>query len=448
MIDVYLDAQRAVLGCLIIDADLCAEGIFGAVRDEHFSDPEYRALFIKAKELYHTGKIDRLVFQHETPEYRNFITEIVYVTPTAHNWREYIEVLLDEYKLYQASLLREALPDMVRKNDIDTVRQKVAELNRLFEEPSAFSSPSSVGELFMEFADEMDREAEYIRFGFKSLDERLYVEKGDYVVIGARPSVGKTAIALNVAHEMAKKYKTIFFSFETSKSKLSARYFANVLGVDFGKIKQRTLSDEEKGHMLPAFAGVSSRKLYLEEASGSTAQEICAIALREKAEIIFVDYLGLVSGEGQSDYERVSAISKYFHIFAQKHKVLVVLLSQLNRETTKGDRPALVNLRDSGQIEQDADTILLLHKPKEDDRMRELIIAKNKEGEVGTIALDFDGKYQRFFESQRAHDIFKEIRKIGKASAKESAAKRVFGAKITELTDEDEIEKAQQILPL
>ena len=448
MLDVYYDAQRAIIGCLIIDPAICADGIFASITEEQFSDPDYRQMFLTAKELHKEGRIDRLVFQHETPQYRKLITEIVDVTPTAQNWREYIAVLVDEYRLYRADKLREEMAQLIRQSDMAGMKEKAAEMNLLFEASTRVSSPAGIGELFMNFTDEMDREAEYIRFGFKSLDERLYVEKGDYVVIGARPSVGKTAIALNIAHEMAKKYKTIFFSFETSKSKLASRYFANVLDIDFGNIKNRTITESEWATMVPSFSGVASRKIYFEEASGCTAEDICAVALREKAEVIFIDYLGLVSGEGKSDYERVSAISKYFHVFAQKNKILVVLLSQLNRETTKGDRPNLVNLRDSGQIEQDADTILLLHKPKEDDRMRELIIAKNKEGETGTIALDFDGKHQRFFESKRASDMFKEIRKISKAAEKDSAAKRVFGAKFTEVTDEKELEKAQQILPM
>ena len=448
MLDVYLDSQRAILGCLILKPELTANEIFDRVKPFHFSDPDYKEIFIKARELHDEGKIDKIVLQHKTPEYRRLITEIVDVTPTAANYREYIEVIIEEHKLYVAEQYREELKDILNDNDGDKLRNKTAELMSILEGSSKVKAPAGIGELFMDFTDEMDREAEYIRFGFKSLDERLYVEKGDYVVIGARPSVGKTAIALNIAHEMAKKYKTIFFSFETSKSKLASRYFANVLDIDFGNIKNRTITESEWATMVPSFSGVASRKIYFEEASGCTAEDICAVALREKAEVIFIDYLGLVSGEGKSDYERVSAISKYFHVFAQKNKILVVLLSQLNRETTKGDRPNLVNLRDSGQIEQDADTILLLHKPKEDDRMRELIIAKNKEGETGTIALDFDGKHQRFFESKRASDMFKEIRKISKAAEKDSAAKRVFGAKFTEVTDEKELEKAQQILPM
>ena len=213
MLDVYYDAQRAIIGCLIIDPAICADGIFASITEEQFSDPDYRQMFLTAKELHKDGRIDRLVFQHETPQYRKLITEIVDVTPTAQNWREYIAVLLDEYRLYRADKLREEMAQLIRQSDMAGMKEKAAEMNLLFEASTRVSSPAGIGELFMEFTDEMDREAEYIRFGFKSLDERLYVEKGDYVVIGARPSVGKTAIALNIAHEMAKKYKTIFFSF-------------------------------------------------------------------------------------------------------------------------------------------------------------------------------------------------------------------------------------------
>ena len=447
MLDNYYDAQRAIIGCLIIDPQKCADEIFEKVKPHHFCDPDYKALFEKAYELHNDGIIDQLVMQHKTPEYRKLIMEIVDATPTAQNYREYIAVIHDEFKLYRADELKEKLPELIRGGDVSSVHDALTEVQQLFEQTTVARSPAGVGELFMDFADGIDRHAEYIRFGFKGLDGKLFVEKGDYVVIGARPSVGKTAIALNIAHEISKKHKTIFFSFETSKEKLAARYFANVLNTDFGKIKNRTLSDEEKGNLLPAFAGVASNMIYFEEASGWTANEVCASALREKAEVIFVDYLGLVSGEGKSDYERVSAISKYFHIFAQKHKVLVVLLSQLNREGASKDKPDLVNLRDSGQIEQDADVIMLLHKPKEDDSMRELIVAKNKEGEVGSVPLDFDGSHQRFFESKRSSDIFKEIKQASR-KAKQSAADRVFGPAMTEITDEKELATAQAVLPM
>ena len=141
----------------------------------------------------------------------------------------------------------------------------------------------------------------------------------------------------------------------------------------------------------------------------------------------------------------MTRITKHFHTFAQRHKILVIVLSQRSREGGK-EKPTLSSLRDSGQIEQDADVVMLLHKPREEDTMRELIIAKNKEGVVCPLPLDFDGSRQRFFESTRAKEIFREIRKISKNS-KNSAAQRIFGQKeetFTEICDPVQIKLAKE----
>ena len=117
MIDTYLNAQQTILGCLIIDPKLCADEIFDRVKPHHFSDPDFKGIFIKAQELHRDGVIDRLVMQHQSPQWRKLIMEIVDVTPTAQNYREYITVILDEYKLYRADELREALPELIRSGD-------------------------------------------------------------------------------------------------------------------------------------------------------------------------------------------------------------------------------------------------------------------------------------------------------------------------------------------
>lgn len=450
MNDAYRDAQMAIIGCLLINSKLCSAEIFDKLRPEHFTLPEYQTLFIKARELYEAREpIDRIMMIHKADSYRSIIIELLEVTPTAQNYREYIEVMLEEYKRYRAQELLRDANESALNGDLPALRELSADIVSLID-GGENEKASSLAELFGEFCDEMDRKPQYIRFGFKDLDSKLFVEKGDYVVIGARPSVGKTALALNCAGICAREYKTIFFSLETDKAKLAARYFSSSLGIDFSKIKNRALDDDEKGAMAESYLTVARNKLYFKNASGKTAQEICAAALREQAEIIFIDYLGLVESESRSlsTYEKVSAISKYFHTFAQKHKVLVVLLVQLNREAAGKESPTLAHLRDSGQIEQDADVIILMHKPKKNDNMRELIVAKNKEGETGSVPLDFDGKHQKFFESKRSSDIFREIRKLSKKDKDEAAVLRVFGTTFTEVTDQDELAAAQQALPM
>ena len=407
----YLDAQRAVIGCLIIGNNSIADDIMARVKPCHLADENYRELYNSACRLYMEGKLDQLALQHDSPEYRRLITDIVANTPTAANYKEYMDFLFDEYKLFEANNLLLKMNELIEKGDVTALHAQLSSLYNIFSNEISEKTGDDIGQVFLDFTDNLDAEGDYIGLGFDGTDSRLYLEKGDMVVIGARPSIGKTAFALNIADRISRLYKTVFFSLETSSGKLGARLFSNALSLDFVKIKNRSFSDEEKFEIAKQYPLVKDRKLSFVEASGKTAQEICSMALREKAEVIFVDYLGLVSGEGRADYERVSAISKYFHTFAQKHKVMVVLLSQLNREVTRSSRPDLNNLRDSGQIEQDADAVILLHKPVEEDTVREVIIAKNKEGDTGSFALDFDAAYQRFIKSERADRVLKASRR-------------------------------------
>ena len=226
----------------------------------------------------------------------------------------------------------------------------------------------------------------------------MFIDKGDYIVIGARPSEGKTAIALNMATRMAKSgVKVGFFSLETSELKLMDRIIAEMCSVNFGRIKRGQLTEDEWRAVAETSARIQSLPLWLIPASGKTVAWIAAETLRLGLDVIFIDYLGLITGPGKSIYEQVTNISKDLHNFAQQHKVMVVALSQLNRGDP-AQLPTLERLRESGQIEQDVDAAVLLHNPPSGDDFREcqLIIAKNKEGICGSIDMIFNGSNQRF----------------------------------------------------
>ncbi|MBE6988978.1 MAG: hypothetical protein E7432_09445 [Ruminococcaceae bacterium] len=407
--DNYIEAMKAIIGSLIIDPEYCADDIFTTIRPEHFADETLREIFISAAKLRSEGRLDRLALLHDTPQYRGFITEVVDLTPTARNYREYRAMLFDEYKMHSAELSYERMRELRKVGDMDGIETELDELKGTFN-ASSLGSMYSSDDQFYAVMEEMGKESDYIGFGINALDKRLQAERGDYIVIGARPSVGKTAFGINIAAEIAKKYRTLFFSLETGHLKLAYRYIAAVTGIDFVKMRNHDFTEEEQAIFMEKYPETKGRDIHFVESWGYSAREICAFALREKAEVIFVDYLGLVSGQGRTDYERVSAISKYFHTFAQKHRITIVALAQLNREATRGVRPDLDNLRDSGQVEQDADAVILLHKPLEEDNMREVILAKNKEGETGSFALDFDGRRQKFFPSLRAEQALKNSR--------------------------------------
>ena len=402
----YMEAMKAVIGCMIIDNEKGAE-ILGTIQPFHFADDTLRELYKKASELYAKGKLDRLIYLLNTPQYRAFITDIVDTTPTAANYKEYMELLLNEYALWNARQTAIEIPKLADYADLEKIEESIDKLKGIISAQGTDVLPDMTA-VYGDFLDMLNTTPDYVKLGFESLDSRLYIKKGSYVVIGARPSMGKTALALNMADEISKKRKTIFFSLETGLSTLYERYFTAAFDIDFKSVMDRTLSDEDWEYIAAQYTQIKERQLRFCEAGGLTVREICSRALKERAEVIFIDYLGLVPGEGRSEYERVSFVSKYLHNFAQKYKITVVVLSQLNRDTVWNVRPDMSNLRDSGQVEQDADVILLIHKPVGDDPLREIIIAKNKEGKTGDAVLDFDGSRQRFSETERANIALKK----------------------------------------
>ena len=218
------------------------------------------------------------------------------------------------------------------------------------------------------------------------------------MVVGGRPSAGKTALTLQIALHMARKYRVVYFSLETSADKIYDRLIANYTGTPLAEIKEpQTIKDW--GRIAESTDSFSKLNLTVVEAAGWTVGQLRAKAMQLRAEVVFIDYLSLLQSPGNSRYEKVSNISIDLHTMAQKQKLLVVALSQLNRGGD-GQEPSLTDLRESGQIEQDADVVLLLHSQDEDDQEadRGLIIAKNKEGAVGKMLLRFDGALQRFME--------------------------------------------------
>ena len=236
----------------------------------------------------------------------------------------------------------------------------------------------------------MDEKPKYIRTGLSKLDENLHLVPGNYFVIGGRPSAGKTALSLQLAAGMAKQGKRVcYFSLETDPATLQARLIANQLYAPLSAVKNKTLSMNE----LDRLADMKRWPLFIRSAAGKGVAWIKAQALRMKADIIFVDYLQLIHERGSSDrYNAITEISIALHELAQTTGILVVALAQLNRNAARAE-PSNADLRESGQIEQDADAILLLSADGDTYFSR---LTKNKEGRVGNAGLEFDKMTQHF----------------------------------------------------
>lgn len=247
----------------------------------------------------------------------------------------------------------------------------------------------------------LDDKPEYISTGLRVLDNNLHLVPGNFVVIGGRPSAGKTALSLQLACEIAKNgRKVAYFSLETDPDTLYARIIANQLGVPLHTVKNKTVSIDE----LDRLVAIKKYPLFVRSAAGKGVGWIRTQSIRMQAKVVFIDYLQLIHQAGAKDrYSAVTEISMALHEFAQSTGTLVVALAQLNRETARtGIPPTAADLRESGQIEQDADAIILLaQKVKTQKRPEEhyhFALEKNKEGNVGSLDITFQMETQQFKE--------------------------------------------------
>lgn len=247
-----------------------------------------------------------------------------------------------------------------------------------------------IGELVDNYIRKLNEKPKYIPSGIPVLDKHLHLSPGNLFIIGGRPSAGKTALSLQMACEQARRgFRVCYFSLETDPDTLTARIISNRLAVPLADVKSKTVPQSD----LDSLADLHKLPLFIRSASGKGTGWIKAQAQRMKAQVIFIDYLQLLTVSKAKDrYQQITSISIALHELAQTTGILVVALAQLNRNAAHAS-PSTADLKESGQLEQDADAILLLSADKEE---YQAILAKNKEGKIGEIPLTFDKTRQRF----------------------------------------------------
>lgn len=284
---------------------------------------------------------------------------------------------------------------------------------------------------------------EYLRFGMKRLDSLLYTELGDMMIIGGYPSSGKTLLSLQMAATLAKKYRVGFFSLETSPSKLTDRLLSHLSAVPLAKIKSRDLGNADWISLTRAAEELSEMQLDFVDAGGMSTRDIQALALSRKYQVVFIDYLQLISGNGkQSRYEQVTQISQDLHTMGRAHGMAIIALAQLKRPERplrgKPQPPTMSDFRESGQIEQDADSAIIVYPKDPDDYKsdRVLYLAKNKEGQRARYELEFHGAIQTLREKPKSYEETQaEIRRAAKAAAAAKSAPVAEQMRFTEIGD-------------
>lgn len=392
----WLEAQYSVLGSILICPEMTPK-VMRETAEQDFDGPcltVYRAV----RELFLQGAtIDPVtVAGNLDPSYRNFLLDLMNITPTAANLDHYIALCREQAKI---TAIRDLAREISETEDGDKLRDMVERANGLIARKPGLKI-INMADALKTFMDRQTKKPNYLPWPLRELNHQIYSEPGDFIIIGGYPSTGKTAWALQCAWYWAKNRKVGFFSLETSSEKLFDRQMASVARLRMSDVKRRTIDQDGWDRVCSMSEAVTSRNLELIQAAGMGPADIRAITLMQGYQIIFVDYLQLLRMPGENRTAEVSGISMALHTMAQSLGVTVVALSQLSRPP-KGARytaPRLSDLRESGQLEQDADVVQLLslENADEPEGYRILSIEKNKEGTLGDLLLAFNGEEQIF----------------------------------------------------
>ena len=348
----WLQAQYSVLGAALLD-EKTAIRVVTETAEEDYSGPAktvyktIRSLFVKGKPLDPVSVGSML-----GSDYRGLLVQLMDMSPTAANVGHHIRICKEQA---QVLAIRSIADQMLQAETAEEMRNLLETANsRMVARQSR--KAMNMSEALKSFMERHTRQVQYLSWPIREFNEHLYSEPGDFIIFGAEPSVGKTAFALQCAWHWAKDLRVGFFSFETSSEKLFDRKMASLAGLQMQSIKNNSITQAEWDRVCQATEEITSRSLELVPAAGMTVADIRAKIIESGYQLIVVDYLQLISASGHNRYEKVTNISIELHNMAQSLGVTVVALSQLSRSNDDGN-PKNSDLRESGQLEQDADII-------------------------------------------------------------------------------------------
>ena len=445
-LDRQLDAENGVLVSLLIDERILQEA-FSVVDAGDFLNPTNRLIFQTARKLFQAGEpVDAMTVRDQIGgQYSNYLVQLMEITPTSANWREYAEAMHRQASLYRIKELAFKLEQAVTLEDCRPLCADLGQLLAGGQRVDAWTMREMLDDFFT--AQEPDSPApQYITSGIRELDEGSFTELGDVVMIGGYPSDGKTALALSMAYHMAKTHKVGFFSLETSKQKVRDRMVSHVAQISAQAIKRRALTEADWKLLAEKSADMVKRDLTVLRGAGTTVSEIQAISQAYGFQIIFIDYVQLVVPEldrRANRQEQMASVSIALHTFAQATGTLVVELAQLTRPERAGSwrEPDMHDLKETGQFEQDADMIYLLFRPDPKDKTlsqddhRMLKIAKNKEFRRGTWPLYFDGDKQTFSIMTDDKGVMRQMVEAGKAARARNRAEALGQQRIPQVIE-------------
>lgn len=421
------EAETSVLGSILIDNDAILS-VSEFLRPEHFYDPNKFSVYEAMLSLYENrSPIDIVTVSEKLRELKSlkkvggkaFLSRLANDVPTSANVESYgkiIKSLSAKRELISAAgrISERSFDEAVTSPELlDFAEQEIFSLSQ----KHLKSVPSSLKEVLTASFDRLDELQKIgtglrgIPTGFHQLDSLLAgMQDSNLIVLAARPGVGKTAFGLNIARycSVEKKIPTCIFSLEMSKEELVDRLLVRQGLIDAWKLKTGQLSDDDFASLSEAMGVLAEAPLYIDDTPGLTVTELRTKARRLQVDkgirFIIVDYLQLMHGMSRDNrVQEVSEISQGLKNLARELKLPIVAMAQLNRQMeSRGGKPRLSDLRESGSIEQDADVVMFLHR--EDEEVRELVmcsIEKHRNGPTGQFNLYFNGKQVSYFDVEK-----------------------------------------------
>lgn len=422
-------AEKSVLGSMLIDED--AIGLAVEVLNETwFYDDAHRKIYKAIIDLYNSRKNVDLITLSDNLKSDGFLEDIggvaylstiVDFVPTSANVEHYAQIVKEKgilRKLIKNStqIVTECFSATGKVEEIvDNAEKLIFEIAELKQNQQSYQIKDLIKE-GMENLDKLYQRKEHITgvsSGFDKIDKMTSgLQKSDLIIVAGRPSMGKSALAVSIAENVSivGGKNVAIFSLEMSKEQLVQRMLCSQARVDAHKVRSGFLSPSDWPKLTSAAAKLSGSKIFIDDTPAISALELRAKARRLKAnhglDLIILDYLQLMRGSTKSDsrQQEISEISRSLKALARELSVPFIALSQLSRavEARQDHRPQLSDLRESGAIEQDADVVVLLmreeyYNPTEENRgIADVIIAKQRNGPVGTIKLQFTKEYMRF----------------------------------------------------
>ena len=428
-----LEAEQSVLGAILLDSS-CIDKVAEILpRPEYFHLGYYKLIYETLLDMFTQGRtIDFVTLLEELKKNsvfndsngKTYLMELAQIVPSISNVENYARIVRDNYDVRTLIITaRDIIEDATQGTYdasvlIDSAEQKIFDIRR----GKSMQGLQRVNESIIETFDRLDAlnsdsQSLYrgIPTGIKALDDTITgLNRSDLILLAARPGMGKTSFALNIARHVAVKEskKVAFFSLEMTREQLTSRLLSTEAMVHGVKLRTGKLEEDEWIRLIEAGDILSKTQLYFDDTPGITVPEMKAKLRRLKdVDLVVIDYLQLMSSAKRIDnrVQEISEITRNLKIMAKEINVPVITLSQLSRasEQRAEHRPMLSDLRDSGSIEQDADIVLFLYRGdyyKNDEAIEEdydknsgeCIVAKNRHGETRTVPLHWQGEFMRF----------------------------------------------------